>query len=288
MSEFDDVLDVGYLNEGADHDPEDGDGLEPQMNLCEFDDADEEVTHPDAPNPPAPDDALIARFEHLQKEYGKQERAIHDLQSSIDPEQLAKIISAAIEAATAPLLTQVESHQKAIDELTAAVEPIDMEAIAQLITGALSPLETAINELHQENGEESRTDGYLTTFISEIGESLHKAINDLASETSPDAAYNVSALQFQAAMLQPCNGQILPASVRDEIDRLYAVEDAHNIAKRAEQALNHLLDHDPILLKIPDDLEEQQLMMAVLNAWYTKAYPERNPLKLSSAASCSP
>ena len=93
MSEFHDVPDVDYLNEGADHDPEDideienGDDLEPQMNHCDMaakiiesvvvtdaecdeaveteydgssvtdaDDEDEEVTHPDAPNPPAPDD----------------------------------------------------------------------------------------------------------------------------------------------------------------------------------------------------------------------------------------
>ena len=143
----------------------------------------------------------------------------------------------------------------------------DTEEITKLITNAVHPLEIAISKMNES-----------------LQDAIQQAIQRPQSETSPDA-YNISALQFQAAMLQPCNAQILPAAVRDEIDRLYRIEDAHNIAKRAEHALNHIIDHALILLKIPDDPDEQRLMLSMLNTWYTKAYPDRKPLKIASTAS---
>lgn len=130
----------------------------------------------------------------------------------------------------------------------------DTEEIAQLIANAVHPLEIAINEMN---------------------ESL---------QDSPDA-YNISSLQFQAAMLQPCNGQILPASVRDEIDRLYLVEKEYNIAKRAQKALILIVEHDPVMLNLPEDPDERILIMELMNEWYTREYPDRKPLKIASTLS---
>ena len=122
----------------------------------------------------------------------------------------------------------------------------DAEEIAQLIANAVHPLEIAINEMN---------------------ESLQDAI------------------QQATQRLQPCNGQILPASVRDEIDRLYLVEKEYNIAKRAQKALILIVEHDPVMLNLPEDPDERLLIMELMNEWYTREYPDREPLKISSAAS---
>lgn len=76
---------------------------------------DEEVTHPDAPNPPAPD---------LQ--------------------EIAEIVAAAVETATAPLIAQAEAQQQAIDELTTAIGAIDIE---QAIEDIEERSESAITRL---------------------------------------------------------------------------------------------------------------------------------------------
>lgn len=161
--------------------------------------------------------------------------------------------------------------------------------VTQLITEAIAPLETAINELSQvqSEGAQAIEQANKTTLkaIRDMKESLQQVIDtpDPEGGTDLDTAYNISAFQFQAAMLQPCNGQILPAAVRDEIDRLYKIEKEYEVAKRAAATLNYLLDHTPILLKPPDDPDERSLMLSMLNSWYTQAHPDRPPLKLHSS-----
>lgn len=143
----------------------------------------------------------------------------------------------------------------------------DAEEIAQLIANAVHPLEIAINEMNES-----------------LQDAIQQATQRPQSDSSPDA-YNISSLQFQVAMLQPCNGQILPASVRDEIDRLYLVEKEYNIAKRAQKALILIVEHDPVMLNLPEDPDERLLIMELMNEWYTREHPKRKPLKISSAAS---
>ena len=169
--------------------------------------------------------------------------------------------------------------------------PPDMATIAELLTEALHPLESAIGDLAQAHtkGLQAReqTTNFLLKTLSDMKDSLTQSITESRSETNP-GDHNISALQFQAAMLQPCNGQILPEYVRDEIDRLYDVEKAYKITKRAVHALEYILNQDRILLKLPEDPDEQLLFMAVLNGWYTQAHPDRQPLKLSRSAPSPP
>jgi hypothetical protein len=166
----------------------------------------------------------------------------------------------------------------------------DIATITELLTEALRPLESAIETLVEAQDEEiqetAQANKLLLKTISDMNKSLQQIITTPQSGTSPDA-HNISAFQFQAAMLQPCNGQILPEYVRAEIDRLYTIEKAYKIARRAERALDHILDHDQILIKLPDNPDEQLLLTSVLNGWYTQAHPDREPLKLLRPASSS-
>jgi hypothetical protein len=151
----------------------------------------------------------------------------------------------------------------------------DVTTIAQLIEEALAPLQESIDTLTEVYLEEPPWCERLSKLIKEVNKPIKGTTPD------PDDSYNISALKFQAAMLQPCNGQILPAAVRDEIDRLYKIEAAHKISERAERALNHILYNDPIMIKLPDNQDDRLLFMSVLNGWYTQAHPNRAPLKLS-------
>jgi len=151
----------------------------------------------------------------------------------------------------------------------------DMTEIAQLIEDALNPLRGSVETMTEAYTEEPQGYERLSELINERSKSLHHEINKLIKEPTPDP------LQPQDAMLQPRDGQILPASVRDEIDRLYQIEKAHKISERAERALNHIIDNDPILIKLPYNQDDQLLLMSILNGWYTQAHPERAPLKLS-------
>jgi len=49
--------------------------------------------------------------------------------AQIDPEHLADIVAAAIESALAPITEQIESHQRTLDELAVVFESIDSAAI---------------------------------------------------------------------------------------------------------------------------------------------------------------
>lgn len=177
-------------------------------------------------------------------------------------------------------------------ELPEPPEPThpDIATITELLTETLRPLESAIETLVEAQDEEiqetAQANKLLLKTISDMNESLQQIITTPQSGTSPDD-HNISALQFQAAMLQPCNGQILPECIRAEIDRLYSIEKAYKISKRAERALDHILDHDQILIKLPDNPDEQLLLTSVLNGWYTQAHPDREPLKLLRPASFS-
>lgn len=153
---------------------------------------------------------------------------------------------------------------------------LNTSEIAEIITENLYPLESAITNLAQAHGEGvdaiAQANGQILTIIGNLNESLQQVLHPPQSGTDPGK----------------CNNQIIPAAVSDEIDRLYGIEKAHEISKRAERALNHILDHDPILLKIPEDPDERLLFMAVMNEWYTQAYPNRKALKLSYSAPPSP
>lgn len=152
----------------------------------------------------------------------------------------------------------------------------DTSEIAEIITEAIQPLESLIMDLAQAHGEgmdaRVQANKQILTAISTLTKSMQQVMS---------TPQNITALG-------DCNNQILPAAVSDEIDRLYGIEKAHEISKRAEKALNHILDHDPILLKIPEDPDERLLFIEVMNGWYTQAYPDRKALKLSYAASPSP
>ena len=78
----------------------------------------------------------------------------------------------------------------------------------------------------------------------------------------------------------PCNGKVLPEYLRNEIERLYGVEKKYTTAIRANRALTLIVEHDPVMLKLPEDPDEQLLLMEVMNEWYTREYPERKPLTL--------
>jgi hypothetical protein len=93
--------------------------------------------------------------------------------------------------------------------------------------------------------------------------------------------------QGDNSTINPCEDKILPAAVSDEIDRLYKIEDAHQISERAERALNLIIDNNPILIKLPDNPDDQLLLMETLNRWYKQAYPDREPLKLSTPGGVS-
>lgn len=123
-----------------------------------------------------------------------------------------------------------------------------------------------------------------TKALSELCDIATQALEDIQNGVKSDN-YNLSALQFQVAMLQPCNGQILPAAVRDEIDRLYAIEKKYAVAELAHRVLVRIVEHEPILVTIPEGPDDRLIMLAILNRWYSKAYPDRDPLKLSSSQS---
>lgn len=161
----------------------------------------------------------------------------------------------------------------------------DEAIIAQLIKEAVTPLRVAVETLTEVYIEEPQWCTDLTKLASELiksipGESSNKRGEKNFSEKFTDDRYNISALQFQAAMLQPCNGQVLPAYVRDEIERLYGVEKKYAIAIRANRALTLIVEHDPVMLKIPEDPDERLLFMEVVNEWYTREYPKRKPLTI--------
>lgn len=166
--------------------------------------------------------------------------------------------------------TESDDEDVGGESITTHTEPAhpDVITIAQLIEDALNPLIESIETMTEAYTEEPQGYTRLSELINERSKSLHQEINKSLKEPTSDPD-------------QPCNGQILPASVRDEIDRLYKIEKAHKISERAERALNHILDNDPILIKLPDNLDDRLLLMSVLNGWYTQAYPDRAPLKLS-------
>lgn len=153
--------------------------------------------------------------------------------------------------------------------------------LTQLIKEAVTPLRVAVETLTEVYIEEPQWCIDLSTLGRKLirsipGESSHKR----GANAISDDRYNLSALQFQAAMLQPCNGQVLPTYVRDEIERLYAVERRYAIAIRAQRALKLIVECDPVMLKLPEDPDEQLLLMEVVNEWYTREYPERKPLTI--------
>jgi hypothetical protein len=116
--------------------------------------------------------------------------------------------------------------------------------------------------------------------LDRTSESLREAIGSIQTATAPPPDDpNIDALKFQVAMCQPCNGSILPAAVSHELDRLYAIEDAMRTAAPAEAALTHLIDHTPVLVSLPADKEDRLLTLAMLNAWYTRARPDNEPLE---------
>lgn len=233
----------------------------------ECEEEDEEPSHPDAPNPPAPDDALIVRLEHLQKKYDEQKQVIQDLQSSIDPEQLAEIVAAAIESATAPLTMQ-------IDELTDQINGQE-GTIGSLQNG----LTTAEKQIEQRDAQIQELTGTVRRKDIHLAEMQQTVATVRAANKSQQRYYETR----QAAGLQTTRYQS-PASVCYALDSKCNVEDMYALSELAETALNHIIEHEPILLKPPDDLDERLLFLAMLNAWYTKAYPDREPLKLSSPA----
>jgi len=157
--------------------------------------------------------------------------------------------------------------------------------ITHIIEDAVMPLRVSIETLAEVYLEEPQWCTDLSELINELIKSIPKeSSHKRGANSTSDDRYNISALQFQAAMLQPCNGQVLPTYVRDEIKRLYGVEEKYAIAVRAQRALTLIVEHDPVMLKLPEDLDERLLFMEVVNEWYTREYPERKPLTLNSPA----
>lgn len=158
---------------------------------------------------------------------------------------------------------------------------LEEATIAQIIQEEIKPLQDAIETLTEVYLEKPKWCTDLSKLANNLIESIPgESSNKRGAKATSDDWYNISALQFQAAMLQPCNGQVLPAYVRDEIDRLYSVEKKYATAIRANRALTLIVDHDPVMLRLPEDPDERLLLMEVLNEWYTKEYPERKPLTL--------
>ena len=153
--------------------------------------------------------------------------------------------------------------------------------LTQLIKEAVTPLRESIETLTEVYLEEPQWCTDLSALINELIKSIPgESSNKQGANATSDDWYNISTLQFQAAMLQPCNGQVLPAYVRDEIERLYGVEEKYAIAIRAQRALALIVETDPVMLKLPEDPDERLLLMEVVNEWYTREYPERKPLTL--------
>ena len=157
--------------------------------------------------------------------------------------------------------------------------------IAQIIEEAVMPLQEAIETLTEAYLEEPQWCTELSTLVGKLMASIPKeSSHKRGANSTSDDRYDISALQFQAAMLQPCNGQVLPTYVRDEITRLYGVEEKYATAVRAQRALTLIVESDPVMLKLPEDPDERLLFMEVVNEWYTREYPERKPLTLKSPA----
>jgi len=91
----------------------------------------------------------------------------------------------------------------------------DMTEIAQLIEDALNPLRGSVETMTEAYTEEPQGYERLSELINERSKSLHHEINKLIKEPTPDP------LQPQDAMLQPRDGQILPASVSHVTVRSY-------------------------------------------------------------------
>lgn len=150
MSEFDDVLDIDYLNEGSDHDPEDideiDDDLGPQIHHSEMaaeiieslvgiDTECDEVVETEY------DGSLATDVDGEGEDDDECEEPSHpDTPNPPIPdlEEIAEIVAAVVETATAPLLEQIESQQCSINELTTAIGAIDIE---QAIDGLATVVE---------------------------------------------------------------------------------------------------------------------------------------------------
>ena len=157
---------------------------------------------------------------------------------------------------------------------------LDTADFAQLIEDAVTPLMESIDTLSELITEDPPGLAQLSQQLATAAKSIQEAITNIQPQnaSSPDDP-NISALKFQVAMCQPCNGNLLPAAVSHELDRLYVIEDAYATAAPAEKALTHLLDYTPVLIRLPTDPDDRLLTLALLNAWYKRARPHKEPLE---------
>jgi 3-oxoacyl-ACP reductase-like protein len=154
----------------------------------------------------------------------------------------------------------------------------DINATTSAIEAAVRPLEVAIAEMAANQKENVQESDNTFEILSTMSESLHELLTDIKKEIG---AYEstVSSMKFQTAMMQSFIGQHIPAAVKEEIDRLYAVEDAYNIAELAERVIEYITKN-PALIKLPEDEDETQMLLAMINTWHVRAHPGEGKLRI--------
>lgn len=156
----------------------------------------------------------------------------------------------------------------------------DINATTSAIEAAVRPLKVAIAELAANQNENVQESDNIFEILSTMNESLHELLTDIKKEIG---AYEstVSSMKFQTATMQSFIGQPIPIAVKEEIDRLYAVEDAYNIAELAERVIEYITKN-PTLIKLPEDEDETQMLLAMINTWHVRAHPGEGKLCITT------
>lgn len=303
MSEIDDVPDPEDIDDGAREsraweDTADGDDADIPVRMSprklnaaimeslvttDADDDEEDVSHPDAPNPPTPDDAdpessdKMARvslpvISDLVNKNKQQARLIEEFElAQADSDRV-------IEELRASHIDTDKNPIAPIDELTDQIN-VQEETIMSLHDG----LTTAEKHLEQRDAHAQKLTDTVRWKDVQIAE-LRQTIATVRAANGAQQRYYEGRCQSAGLQTTPYH---LPAPVRHAINDQCDIKDMYALSELAEKALNHIIEHEPILVKLPDDLDERLEFLAVLNAWYTKAHQDREPLKLSSPASPS-